>query len=543
MQDSEEGVFEVSVALGSRGTTREEKGLKRGAIGVVSATVIGVASTAPAYSAACTLGLVAAVVGFLSPAIMLVAFIPMLFTATAYYYLNRVDPDCGATFSWVTRAMGPNAGWLSGWGVVVADIVVMPSLAWVAAYYTYSLFGLDDLASNTWALLILGSIFILGMTLITWLGIELSARTQLILLTTEIVLLVGFSVWALIKVYLDHPAGSTTPSWEWINPFSLSATQLSQGVLLALFIYWGWDSAANVNEETRGARTASGIATVMSTVILVGTYIVVAFATTAYKGPRFMSNNPDDVLTTMVGSPGAELLMIAVLSSAMASTQTTILPTARTTLSMAAHGAMPGALAKIHPKYLTPTWSTWWFGIASVLWWIVLVLIDSSENILWDSITGLGFAIAFYIGITALAAPILFRKHLFKSWKNFLLVGVVPLVGFATLAWVFVKSAIDTFFWSSETAYTPAWFAFGDFEGLGAPFVIGIGMLVVGIPLWLWARKAYPRFFARKAEAADSLTDLLPDELRVTEETTEVATRLEEFPTPSVPKKAPQRKE
>jgi amino acid transporter len=499
---------------------RDDKGLKKNAIGVVSATVIGVASTAPAYSAACTIGLLAAVVGFGSPAIMLVAFVPMLFTAAAYYYLNRVDPDCGATFSWCTRAMGPNAGWLGGWGVIVADIVVMPSLAWIAAYYTFSLFGLDSLTEDPWALLALGAVFILGMTVITWLGIELSARTQFLMLTVEIVILLGFSIWAIAKVYLDHPAGSTPLSWQWLNPFELSGTELSQGVLLALFIYWGWDSAANVNEETRGARTASGVATLLSTVILVGTYIVVAYATTAYAGPSFLMENPDDVLTTMVGSPGAELLMIAVLMSAMASTQTTILPTARTSLSMAAHGALPKSLAKISPKYLTPTWSTWWFGIASIVWWVILVLIDSSENILWDSISALGFAIAFYYGITAIAAPILFRKHLFKSVKNFVFVGLAPFLGFLALAWVFVKSLFD--YWKPVNSYTEPWFTFGDFEGVGPALVIGAGMLLLGIPLWLWARRAYPAFFARKAEAAESLTDLLPDELRVTEETTEV---------------------
>jgi amino acid transporter len=230
--------------------------------------------------------------------------------------------------------------------------------------------------------------------------------------------------------------------------------------------------------------------------------------------------NPDDVLTAMVGSPGTELLMIAVLMSAMASTQTTILPTARTSLSMAAHGALPRSLAKISPRYRTPTWSTWWFGIASIAWWVVLVLVDSSENILWDSISALGFAIAFYYGITAIAAPILFRKHLFKSPKNFLFVGVVPMLGFASLAYVFVRSLID--YWNPESSYTPPWFAFGDFEGIGPALVIGVGMLLLGIPLWLWARRAYPAFFARKAEAPDSLTELLPDELRVTEETTEV---------------------
>src|SRR4051794_33635530 len=97
-----------------------EKGLKGGALGLLSTTVIGVASTAPGYSLAATLGLVIAVVGFQAPAILWLAFVPMAFTAASYYYLNRADPDCGTTFSWVTRAMGPSAGWFGGWAIIVA---------------------------------------------------------------------------------------------------------------------------------------------------------------------------------------------------------------------------------------------------------------------------------------------------------------------------------------------------------------------------------------------------------------------------------------
>jgi amino acid transporter len=496
----------------------------------VSATVIGVASTAPAYSLAATLGLIAVVAAVHSAAIVLVAFIPMLFAASAYYFLNRVDPDCGATFPWVTHAMGPWAGWMGGWGVVIADIVVMPSLAYIAAQYTYLLFGFDGLASDPWALLALGCAFILAMTLITWIGIELSARTQFTLLAIEIVALVGFSLWALAKVYLHHPAGSLTPSWDWINPFALSMGDLSKGVLLALFIYWGWDTAANVNEETRDGSRSAGIAVIASTLVLLGTYVVVAFASTALHGPGFLVNHPDDVLTGMVGSPWNKILVLAVLTSAMASTQTTILPTARTTLSMAAHGAAPKALAKIHPKYLTPTWSTWWMGIASIVWYVILVSIDRSTNILWDSISGLGFAIAFYYGITALAAPILFRKHLFTSVKNFVLVGVVPVLGALTLGWVFVRSAID--YWNPDNSYTPAWFAFGGFKGVGPALVIGIGMLLLGIPLmFAWHRKN-PVFFKTKPVVASSLTELLPDELRVTEEAVEAG----ELPVPAAPR-------
>ena len=483
------------------------KGLKSGAIGVVSNTVISVASVGPAYCVAATLGLIAAIVGVASPAIIWVAFIPMLFTASAYFYLNRSDPDCGATFSWVKRAMGPWAGWMGGWGVVIADIVVMPSLAYVTAQYTYKLFGMNGAANSTWDILALGCVFIVIMTLVSWWGIELSARTQFILLGAEILALALFSAVALIKVYAQHPAGSLTPSLSWLNPFPLTAHELSAGMLVTLFIYWGWDTAANVNEETKDSTRLPGIAAVVSTIILLGTYVIVAFAATAFKGPGFLSAHPDDVLTAMgsmaLGTPWDKILVIAVLTSAAACTQTTIMPTARTTLSMAAHGALPKKLAEVHPKFMTPTWSTLWMGAISILWFVALVCIDRSENILWDSISGLGFAVAFYYGITALAAPVYFRRFLFKSWKNFLLMGAAPVIGALVLGWVFVKSAID--YWNPVNSYSPPWFSFGSFQGVGAAFVIGIGMLLVGVPLMFWWRGVHPEFFRQKTEVAETL--------------------------------------
>lgn len=85
----------ASVGTAEPNRAQSQRGLKSGALGVVSATVIGVASTAPAYSLAATVGLTAVVVGVFSPAIVLVAFIPMVFAAAGYYFLNRVDPTAG----------------------------------------------------------------------------------------------------------------------------------------------------------------------------------------------------------------------------------------------------------------------------------------------------------------------------------------------------------------------------------------------------------------------------------------------------------------
>ena len=99
-----------------------DKGLKGGALGLVSSVVVGMASTAPAYSLAASLGFVVAssgaiLAGVKAPAILLLAFIPMYFIAVAYQELNKAEPDCGTTFTWAARAFGPFVGWLGGWGI------------------------------------------------------------------------------------------------------------------------------------------------------------------------------------------------------------------------------------------------------------------------------------------------------------------------------------------------------------------------------------------------------------------------------------------
>jgi hypothetical protein len=116
--------------------------------------------------------------GFHAPAVMIVAFIPMLLIAAACYYMNRADPDCGTSFTWVTRAMGPRLGWLTGWAIVVTDVIVMAALAYIAGVYTFLLFGLDAAATNLLDVSIVAAIWIIVMTWICWVGIELSARTS-----------------------------------------------------------------------------------------------------------------------------------------------------------------------------------------------------------------------------------------------------------------------------------------------------------------------------------------------------------------------------
>jgi amino acid transporter len=478
-----------------------DKGLKKNALGFVSSVVIGVASTAPGYSLAATLGFIAAVVGFQSPAILWIAFVPMLLTAGAYYWMNRADPDCGTTFSWVTRGMGPSLGWIGGWAIIVADIIVMANLAQIAGLYSFLLVDWNSAAESTAAVTAVGVAWIVIMTAITTIGIELSARTQWFLLTAEVVTLTLFAVVALVKVYAgDAGPNAIDPEVSWFSPFAIdSVSALTSGVLLAVFIYWGWDSTVTVNEETEDSSVTPGKAAIVATIILVLIYVVVATAAQAYNGVDELIENQDDVLsalgTDVFGSPLDKILIIAVLSSAAASTQTTILPTARTSLSMARAKAMPESLGRVHPRYLTPHVSTILMGILSVIWYVGLTIV--SENILFDSLAALGLMIAFYYGLTAFACVIYYRRELTRNAKTFFLAGLGPFLGGAILSYVFIKSIIDL----SDPANSESgdsWF------GLGPPLVIGIGFLVLGVFLMiLWRLGGHPEFFKRKLETVD----------------------------------------
>ena len=217
------------------------KGLKTGAIGLASSVVMGVASTAPAYSLAATLFFVVAAVGLKSPLVAVLAFVPMLLCSIGFSELNKADPDCGTTFIWATRAFGPKTGWAGAWGVVAADILVMASLAQVAGQYAFFLIqgpnsAIGSNASSVWVLLV-GILWIAAMTYICYRGIEVSANLQKALLSIEIIMLLVISVTALVRVFGSHPPpGSLHPSFSWLSPAHLPVSAFVSGIILMLFI-------------------------------------------------------------------------------------------------------------------------------------------------------------------------------------------------------------------------------------------------------------------------------------------------------------------
>ncbi|NAZ82769.1 amino acid permease [Kineococcus sp. R8] len=484
--------------------------MQAGALGLWGNTVIGLGATAPAYSLAATLGYVVLAVGDKAPAMFLVAFLPMLLVAIAYRELNRAAPDCGTTFTWATKAFGPWVGWMGGWGVAVSAIIVLANVAEIAAIYSLRFIGLDGLAEQPVVRVGLGIAFIAAMTWVSYRGIQISEKVQNVLILLQFGVLAVISVGALWLVGTgDAGPQAVAPAWDWFSPFGVTASALAEAVILCVFIYWGWDACLAVSEETRDADRTPGRAALLATVILVVTYVLVAVAVQAYAGFGTTGiglgneENADDVLT-LLGDPvgGAALsalLLLTVAVSAAASTQTTILPTARGALAMAVYGAVPQRFATVHPRYRTPSFATAVMGVSAVGFYLVLTLV--SQNALQDSIASLGLAVAFYYGITAFACVWWFRSSLRRSVRNLLLRGVLPLLGGLAMLWAFLQSAVDMA--GKDYGYTV-------FGPLGGVFVIGVGMLVLGVPLMLLCARRLTDFFAGRTLRADTPV-LVPD--------------------------------
>ena len=189
----------------------EHKGLDEGALTFFGTLMIGLASVAPAYSLAVTLGYVVIEDGTLAPVAVVLGFIPMLLTAFAYRELNKVIPDCGTTFTWVTKAFGPKTGWFGGWVLTIAGIIVLTSLAQVAAQYTFLLLGADSLADNTFWVTVLGVVFIAVMAWVSYRGIVIAEWLQNVLVGIQYLALGVLVVVALIAVAGPNRAGHGNP--------------------------------------------------------------------------------------------------------------------------------------------------------------------------------------------------------------------------------------------------------------------------------------------------------------------------------------------
>ena len=213
-------------------------------------------------------------------------------------------------------------------------------------------------------------------------------------------------------------------------------------------------------------------------------------------------NNVGDVLSVLgssifgtsgFGSFLSHLLLLMVLSSAAASTQTTILPTARTTLSMAVFKAIPDAFGRIHRRYLTPTVSTLTMGGISIVLYVVMNYVSNGNSVIEDSVSALGVWIAFYYGLTGFSSFWYYRKTLRESARSLWMRGILPLLG-GLILW-FAMFWSFWYYWNPVNSYSHFTLP-GTNRVIGGVFALDVGTVILGVVLmyvWMAFRPAFFR--------------------------------------------------
>lgn len=475
------------------------KGLAKGSMGFLAIATLGISTVAPAYALTATMGPTVAVTGEQMPAVFLVGFLPMLLVALGYRELNADAPDSGTSFTWATKAFGPYIGWLGGWGLVSATVIVLSNLAGIAVEFFYLLVSEilrvpaiadwnDIPAVNIPTCLV----FMAAAVWVCYRGATTTKAVQYTLVGLQLVALVwySFAAW--------HAAG-TSPAlpfeWNWLNPLAIdSFAAFAAGVSLSIFIYWGWDVCLTLNEETKDGAHTPGLAAGVVIFVILALYLSVSISTMRFAGlgdtglglgnPAMRENILAETAIPVMG-PFALLVAIAVLASSVASLQATFVSPARTLLAMGHYRAIAERFAWIHPRYRSPGYATIVAGLVAGGFYSVMHAV--SDHVLADTILTLGMMVCFYYGLTAFACVFYFRQTLFRSTRNFFLRGLAPMVGGICLAAVFVETALD----SMDPAYGSGSSVFG----IGLVFLLAVGIILLGVTTMIiifWRR---PGFF------------------------------------------------
>jgi amino acid transporter len=490
------GAAAPAVPAAAPGGPVAPKGLRAGVMGVGASTLLGVVQTAPAFSIAVTLGFLAATVGVQAPAALILGFIPILCMTVVEREFVQRDPDCGTVFVWVGRSLGPRLGWIASWALLAATTIALANLANVTGAYFFLVVGAEGAAAKEWATILVGCAWLAVAVYLGVRGVDVSSRAQAILLSLGMAVLVVFVVVALAKVIgNDAGAQSIDPALSWFDPFAIEgAGELSAGILLAIFFFWGWDGPAAVAEEADGGRATPRRALVLSALVLLGFYLIVTVALQAYAGVGAegiglsAEENTGDVLAVVggaaVGSGFETLMELAVMTSAAACLVAALIPTARGLLSMGTYRAVPEVFSRVDDETGAPVPATIAVGagVAAVL--VVLSIV--SNNVLGDSISAIVLLIAFYYTLLGLAALWQFRAEMFRDGGEFLRKGLAPLVGTAILGWALYRNGRDTF--AEDYGLTTL-------LGVGGVFVIGCATVLIGVVLMaVWNIRA-PAFF------------------------------------------------
>jgi len=366
-----------------------------------------------------------------------IGMVAMMFTALSYAQMSQAFPMAGSVYTYAGRGIAPPVGFLSGW-MILLDYVLVPALLYlIAAIAMNSLVS----AVPVWLWLI-G--FVILNTVVNYMGIEMTAKVNKIMLVAELIVLAIFIVIGIVALAQGKGRGfDFTPLY---NPDTFSWSLVFGAVSIAVLSFLGFDGISTLAEENKESARAIGRSMVAALLVAGVLFIVQTWvASLLVPDPAQLISKGDPEGTAFYDAAavagGQWLSKLTALATAIAWGFANALvaqaATSRLLYAMARDRQLPSFLAKVHPRKGVPVNAT--LLVAAVSLAVGLFFYELSNGIArLSTLVNLGALTAFL----ALHVSVVWHfvgRHGSRHWWKHL---IAPAIGFAILAFVLINAEV-----------------------------------------------------------------------------------------------------
>ncbi|MDQ0469179.1 APC family permease [Labrys wisconsinensis] len=422
-------------------------GLQAGAIRVWESVLISIAASAPGQATAVSLGLLIPATAYAGGLSILATTAAMLAIAWSYHRLNMWHQNAGGAYAWVGRAVSPYLGYLVGCIMLAGYVLGTVSDILPIGPSVLTLLGFADV-SNAWGEALSATI-LGGITMVyAVVGIHVTARFQTVISLIEHAILISFCVVGVTVVFVLKREGTVTPSWDWLMPSGIAGGgSIVAGMIIAVYLFTGWDTSIYLNEETERPEVNPGKAAIWSVAILGVYYAVLVVSLQGAASLKDIAAHQDSALIfiahQLVGSPWDKVMAFAIVLSILGTTQAFLVAAARISFAMSRDGLLPASLGEISRTYRTPAKATIVFGVVMIAATWVYVFVSSVSGAFDAVVSCVGVMFALFYAVTGLTTSWAFRRIVTASFGNLVSLGLVPLLGAATLLYVAACSTVE----------------------------------------------------------------------------------------------------
>jgi amino acid transporter len=344
-----------SVAGGPAGSTAstapaQPGGLRRNALSVVGAVAMAMAFMGPATSAAFNTQPAAGGAGYALPFAIILALVACLLVANTIAAFARKLPTAGFVYTFNTRGLGRDGGFMSGWLLLLAYGMIGPML--FAAIGSFA----SDFIATQFHVHIAWEFITLAFVLIVWginaTGVSRSAKTALIFLVLEVGVILSLFATILAK------GGAQGVSLGPLDPMhSLKGLSgLGTGMLWGILMFIGFESAGTLGEEARSPRRTVPIALFTGVGVIGVFYVFSGYATAigfghSHVGALVADSNPFLTLASRYWGL-TWLVALTVLNSQFANLLSGSNAFVRVLFAMGREGILPRVLARTDRSYV-----------------------------------------------------------------------------------------------------------------------------------------------------------------------------------------------